>query len=227
MKDAREKFDTVADCEPAVETLFWGAHESCREVARHAERQGRGAVLPMTMKRLIDGTNAADGRRRQPNTNNAPLSEQDLYAGADAMEIVRDAHAYFSKRMDWKSTKDTLSDLERVHHVGVDAMGLLVTGHLTGAGAAVRRKVDGGGGASAAADGKKKKNASIVRLSAVERAEETAATTQDRLQEALQNRDLMKSIVNMKSIYRYPRGWFGNYAPFLNVWEECHPMAKV
>ena len=48
--------------------------------------------------------------------------------------------------------------------------------------------------ASAAADGKRKKNASIVRSSAVERAEETAATTRDRLQEALQNCDLMKSI---------------------------------
>ena len=38
-----------------------------------------------------------------------------------------------------------LEDFNRVHHVGVDAICLLVTGYLTGAGAAVRRKVDDGG----------------------------------------------------------------------------------
>mmetsp|Transcript_15238 Transcript_15238/g.29738 ORF Transcript_15238/g.29738 Transcript_15238/m.29738 type:complete len:849 (+) Transcript_15238:205-2751(+) len=185
LKDAREKFDTVADCEPAVERLYWGAHELCKEVARHAERQGRGAVLPITMKGLIDGSDRA---RNNNEMLKAPLSEQDLYAGADAMEIVRDAHAYFSKRMDWKSTKDTLSDLERVHHLGVDAMGLLVIGHLTGAGAAVRRKVEGAPLVEDK-DGKKK-----PAMRAANRAEEAAAQTRDRLQEALQNRDLMKTI---------------------------------
>jgi len=215
LKDAREKFDTVGDCEPAVERLFWGAREACVEVAVHAERQGRGGVLPPTMKRLMDannktGTGGTDGKRRASSTksslaNNAaqamsssPLTEQELYAGADAMEIVRDAHSYFFKRFEWKSTRDTMADLERVHHVGVDAMGLLVTGHLTGAGAAVRRKVDG---AATVVDKKKGKNklsagaASPARASsAAERAEESAANTRDRLQEALQNRDLMKSI---------------------------------
>lgn len=201
LKDAREKFDTVADCEPAVERLFWGAREACKEVALHAERQGRGGVLPASMKRLVDGGETKGGtmsllKPRQSNHNSdttSPLTEQELYAGADAMEIVRDAHGYFAKRREWKSTKETMDDLERVHYIGVDAMGLLVTGHLTGAGAAVRRKID----APAAPDTSNKKSParrSSTRVTAAERSEETAAKTRDRLQEALQNRDLMKSI---------------------------------
>ena len=70
------------------------------------------------------------------------MTEQELYAGADSMEIVRDAHAYFSnKQMEWQSANDAIRDLDSVHRTGVEAMGLLVVGHLTGAGAAVRRKV--------------------------------------------------------------------------------------
>ena len=38
------------------------------------------------------------------------------------MEIVRDACAYFGRRREWQSARDTIADLERVHHVGVDAM---------------------------------------------------------------------------------------------------------
>ncbi len=72
------------------------------------------------------------------------MAEQELYAGADSMEIVRDAHAYFSnKQMEWQSANDAISDLDSVHRTGVEAMGLLVVGHLTGAGAAVRRKEEG------------------------------------------------------------------------------------
>ena len=210
LKDARDKFDTVADCEPAVERLFWGAREACKEVAMHAERQGRGGVLPASMKRLVDGDNHNSNNNKgttmsllkpQQQTNHtnsdttSPLTEQELYAGADAMEIVRDAHGYFAKRVEWKSTKETMEDLERVHYIGVDAMGLLVTGHLTGAGAAVRRKVD----APPAPDANSRKSSaatrrSSTRVTAAERSEETASKTRDRLQEALQNRDLMKSI---------------------------------
>lgn len=155
----------------------------------HAQRQGRGNVLPSAMRLLLDGEdthvhillNATNNNNNgMPSSSGGPLSEQELYAGADAMEIVRDAHVYFSKRLEWKSARATMDDLERVHQVGVDAMGLLVTGHLTGAGAAVRRKVEGG-------ETKKKKKVA-------DRAEETAAETRDRLQDALQNRDLMKSI---------------------------------
>ena len=157
LKDAREKFDTVADCETAVERMYCGAREACREVALHAERQGRGNVLPPVMRGLLEGSGEASNPKSKRSMVLASISadaggsvpaltEQELYAGADAMDIVRDAHAYFSKRRDWRSTGPALEDLNRVHHVGVDAMCLLVTGHLTGAGAAVRRKVDGGGG---------------------------------------------------------------------------------
>ena len=51
--------------------------------------------------------------------------------------------------------------------------------------------------APSAPDGDKKSSGqrrSSVRVTAAERAEETAAKTRDRLQEALQNRDLMKSV---------------------------------
>ncbi|KAL3795786.1 hypothetical protein ACHAWO_005841 [Cyclotella atomus] len=182
LKDAREKFDTVSDCEISIYRLFWGARQACKEVAWHAEQQGRGGVLPNAMRLLLDGDDTnVNVKNSDISSSGGPLSEQELYAGADAMEIVRDAHAYFGKRLEWKSARATMDDLERVHQVGVDAMGLLVTGHLTGAGAAVRRKVEGG-------------EKSRKRSSAADRAEESAAQTRDRLQDALQNRDLMKSI---------------------------------
>jgi exocyst complex protein 7 len=203
LKDAREKFDTTADCEPAVERLFWGAREACKDVALHAERQGRGGVLPTSMKRLVDGSETNKGstmsllkpRQTNHNSDTSPLTEQELYAGADAMEIVRDAHGYFAKRMEWYSSKEIMQDLERVHYIGVDAMGLLVMGHLTGAGAAVRRKVDAPSAAASSNNNKSPgRRSSSTRGTAAERADETAAKTRDRLQEALQNRDLMKSI---------------------------------
>ena len=230
LKDARDKFDTVADCEPAIERLFWGAREACKEVALHAERQGRGGVLPLSMKQLVTTTSTSSSGNNtagmmtttaitttttttntsnttmsllKPRSDNeqdtsSPLTEQELYAGADAMEIIRDAHGYFAKRKEWRSTKETLGDLERVHFIGVDAMGLLVTGHLTGAGAAVRRKVEGAStvmveSKSGRSMGKRSVSTS-TRVTVAERSEESASKTRDRLQEALQNRDLMKSV---------------------------------
>ena len=63
------------------------------------------------------------------------------------MEIIRDAHLYLFDRLKWKSAHAGMenlewihqvgaSNLEWIHQVGADTMGLLVTGHLTGAGAA-------------------------------------------------------------------------------------------
>ena len=67
---------------------------------------------------------------------------------------------------------------------------------LTGAGAAVRRKVEGAttttgkrGAIAATSDGTKQRA-----MTAAERAEETASATRDRLTEALVNCDLMKSV---------------------------------
>ena len=81
---------------------------------------------------------------------------------------------------------------------GVEAMGLLVVGHLTGAGAAVRQKVEGAtttgkrGATAATTEGAGTKQRAMT---AAERAKETASATRDRLTEALVNRDLMKSVV--------------------------------
>lgn len=115
MKDAREKFDTVTDCEPALERLYKGV-----------------ATLE-------------EGRNRQKGTKTAGLisqrvllTEQDVYAAADSMEILRDAHRYFSQHTSWRSTPNTLAGIERIYKMGEDSMGLLVSLHLKGAGPAIR-----------------------------------------------------------------------------------------
>lgn len=208
----------------------------CRDVAVHAERQGRGGVLPPGMRTILEGgvcmdtTAAPKGGLRVGSDSGGggggggddggALTEQELYAGADAMEIVRDAHVYFSKRRKWQSTRDVMRDLEGVHRTGVEAMGLLVVGHLTGAGAAVRRKVEGAattttmtiGSGVVSTRGKRRGSSEAATtdatatttmtleggtkraMTAAERAEETATATRDRLTEALVNRDLMKCV---------------------------------
>ncbi|KAL3768142.1 hypothetical protein ACHAW5_001283 [Stephanodiscus triporus] len=104
-----------------------------------------------------------------------------------------------------------------LHRTGVEAMGLLVVGHLTGAGAAVRRKVEGAtaapavvgkkrGAAQSSSAGVGGASSTTRAMTAAERAEETAARTRDRLTEALLNRDLMKS---RRSTCRCRRGWCG------------------
>jgi hypothetical protein len=115
MKDAREKFDTVSDCEPAVEQLHKG-------------------VLDMEKMRM------AGGRSKGTLKSRTVLTEQDIYAAGDSLEILRDAFHFFSERNDWKSTPQTLSELERVYKKGTDAMCLLISSHLKKAGPAVRPK---------------------------------------------------------------------------------------
>lgn len=114
MKDARDKFDTVLDCEPAVARMHKG-------------------VQDMEQMRLA-------GRSKGLAKNRTVLTEQDIYAAGDSLEILRDAFDYFSQRSDWKSTPATLGDLERVYKQGTDAMCLLVSSHLKKAGQAVRPK---------------------------------------------------------------------------------------
>lgn len=106
----------------------------CREVAVHAERQGRGGVLPPGMRQILAGKDTLSNKGLRVGTvfrgtPGGALTEQELYAGADSMEIVRDAHAYFSnKQMEWQSANDAIRDLDSVHRTGVEAMGLLVVG---------------------------------------------------------------------------------------------------
>ena len=115
MKDAREKFDTVSDCEPAIERLHRGVVEM--EENRQAGGRTKGSLL-----------------------NRNVYTEQDVYAAADSMEILRDAFAFFAARKSWRSSPSTLNALERCHRLGIDAMSLLITSHLKKSGQAVRPK---------------------------------------------------------------------------------------
>ena len=115
LKDAREKFDTVADCEPALERLYKGV--ATLEEGRN--RQKGTATAGLMSQRVL-------------------LTEQDVYAAADSMEILRDAHRYFSQHKSWRSTPNTLAGIERLYKMGEDSMSLLVSLHLKGAGPAIR-----------------------------------------------------------------------------------------
>src|SRR5210317_1008560 len=123
MKDAKEKFDTIRDCEPAIERLH------------------RGVVQIQNQK-----AGKTKNARRNPfddkDADNKPvvLTEQDVYAAADSMEIIRDAHEYFIERKHWRSTGSALGSLERVHQMGVSSMCILSSFHLIDSGQAVKLK---------------------------------------------------------------------------------------
>lgn len=120
MKDAREKFDTVADCEPAIERLHRGVVEL--EEKRQAGVRGRGVLSSRNV-----------------------YTEQDVYAAGDSMEILRDAYLYFIERNSWRSAPTTLGGLERCHKLGLEAMTMLILSHLKKAGQAARPKRKKGG----------------------------------------------------------------------------------
>lgn len=115
MKDAREKFDTVSDCEPAIERLYRG-------VTDMEEKRQSGAKRKTSIK------------------NRVVLTEQDVYAAGDSMEILRDTFDYFVERKGWRSAPAALGGLERVHRMGSETMSMLITSHLKAAGQAVRPK---------------------------------------------------------------------------------------
>lgn len=119
MKEAREKFDTIADCEPSLERLHKGV-ETMERHRKENSKKGSGSSVVMA-KRII-------------------LTEQDVYAAGDSMEILRDAYSYFVKRRSWRSTPDTLAGLERIYTMGEDSMALLISLHLKAAGQGVRPK---------------------------------------------------------------------------------------
>jgi exocyst complex protein 7 len=123
MKDAREKFDTVRDCEPAIERLHRGVLDLQREKSGAKDKARRN---PFEQDKADKGA--------------VVLSEQDIYAAADSMEIIRDAYEYFIERKHWRSTTGALGSLERVHQMGVSSMCILESFHLLDAGQAVRLK---------------------------------------------------------------------------------------
>lgn len=115
MKDAREKFDTVTDCEPAIERLHKGVTE-------------------------LEETREAGGKTKGTFINRIKLTEQDVYAAADSMEILRDAYEYFAARSNWRSAPTTLGSIEGLHKMGLHAMSLLIKTKLKSAGPAIRPK---------------------------------------------------------------------------------------
>lgn len=129
MKDAREKFDTVGDCEPAIERLLKGVEDM--------EEKRRGTSKQKSQAFSRGGSNPFD---LDDDRYSQSLSEQDVYAAADNMEIIKDAFDYFLDHKHWRSASSTLANLERVHKMGVSAMSLLLTHHLMSAGQAIRVK---------------------------------------------------------------------------------------
>lgn len=166
MKDAREKFDTIVDCEPAIDRL----HRGIIHIQNEKSGKGGGKKGPVRH-------NPFDNKNSEKDKN-IILTEQDVYAAADSMEIVRDAYEYFIDRRHWRSTGNALSSLERVHHLGVSSMCVLESFHLIDSGQAIRIK------RVVKQDGE----------SRVTPANETATKTRERLAAALQNRDLLRSI---------------------------------
>lgn len=122
MNEAREKFDTIRDCEPAIERLKRGVVQMQNEKAGKTKKARRNPF--------------EDGEK----DSNVILSEQDVYAAADSMEIIRDAYDFFIDRKHWRSTAAALASLERVHQMGVSSMCILGSFHLLDSGQAVRLK---------------------------------------------------------------------------------------
>ena len=121
MKDAREKFDTVRDCEPAIERLNRGVVELQNSKSEKGRKKARNNPFE-------------DGNEKNS------LSEQDVYSAAENMGVIRDAYEYFIERKHWRSTASVLASLERVHQMGVVSMCTLENLHLTEAGQACRLK---------------------------------------------------------------------------------------
>jgi len=131
MKDAREKFDTIVDCEPAIERMQRGVlHMQNEKSGKKGGKKEAGAARQ----------NPFGDNKNSEKEKSAILTEQDVYAAADSMEIIRDAYEYFIDRRHWRSTANSLSSLERVHQMGVSSMCLLESLHLIDSGQAVRIK---------------------------------------------------------------------------------------
>ena len=215
LRDAREKLDTVVDCEPSIDRLYCGV----RELDEARQERERTIGDSMDKDDNDDDENHGkndddkDGGVIQKTTNSndiyydtrynrdddhtvntmqntvVGLTEQDVYAAADSLEIIRDAYGYFEKRPDWKATKNTMTGLERVHQLGVDAMCRMIQCHLLNCGPGV--KVKRGFGSM------RRNHSSMTKAyngPGNRHAQETARETRTRLTEALKQRDLMKEV---------------------------------
>lgn len=147
VKDARVHFDTVRDCEPAIDRLQKGVKEM-EEVFKAAMgnrgNNNNNAAVPAAggggNKNQSTATQLLLLKHRAGTGGQYVLTEQDIYAAGDSLEIIRDAYRYFTDRQSWQSTASTLNDLERVYKIGTDSMCRLLCLHLKKAGQSVRPK---------------------------------------------------------------------------------------
>jgi len=143
------------------------------------------------------------------------ITEQDVYTAADALELLKITFSYFTgheddvhknifsmdpfddqhvtlDRRQWKSTSTTLRNIEQAHQRGVDGMCLLIKAHLFKAGPAIRVKralvARGDVTVTTVKDTNNPSN-TIMQVPY-----ESAAQARIRYMNAVQNRDLMKSV---------------------------------
>ena len=204
MSDTCERFETVRDCQPAMDRLAKGAQDAKERLMHKSAlefndlknskmilfednnngngnngggQQGAGGINNSTAKEdgVIGGNNhnaslfpSADilnSPRNQnifnhnnnnhenetkeenaslssvmPFDNSLRLTEQDVYAAADSLEMLRDAHSYFLHKKDWRSSAGALGELVNVHRSGVAAMCSLVEVRLEAGGISCRLK---------------------------------------------------------------------------------------
>lgn len=214
IKDAREKFDTVPDCEPAIQRLASGAKEAMEASISIHQRNATAAAISSTPNAVSSAAGATSLNRRGgissgggeeddeidaalfSNKLSTFLTEQDIHAAADSMDILRDAYAYFLERPKWKSSPSTLRNIERVHREGVNSMALLLKAILTAAGPACRLKSTAANISTNMSSVTNKKTSAIS--SRYEH--ETAQDTRRRLTDALQKKDLLKSVGEYEDI---------------------------
>jgi exocyst complex component 7 len=141
VKDARVHFDTVRDCEPAIDRLQKGVKEmedTFKSAMGHRGSGGGGNAAAAAA--AAASKNQSTATLLLKHRGQYVLTEQDIYAAGDSLEILRDAYRYFTDRQSWQSTAMTLGDLERVYAIGTDAMCRLLSLHLKKSGQSVRPK---------------------------------------------------------------------------------------
>jgi exocyst complex protein 7 len=141
MREARERFETVSDCEPTILRLHEGVMEMEKLRTKGAARKNRRASNDSSRNSSNPFDDDDLGHATSPRGGTTVgISEQDVYSAADSMEIIKDAFDYFLEHKHWKSAPTALGGIERVHKMGVNSMCTLVSSYLLSAGLALRAK---------------------------------------------------------------------------------------
>lgn len=213
---------------------------SSRGVARNIQRALKFAVGAQSNNSNVDNTGSNDTRKaetenRNPTIlymqdkrggdadDNLDITEQDVYAAADALELLKNTYSYFTRHEDdetlhknnfnidpfddnnahldrrrWKSTASTLRNIENAHQRGVEGMCFLIKAHLLKAGPAIRMKrplvVRGDATITTVPVPKAEMGKDIKSTAIMQVPYESAAEARIRFNTAVQNRDLVKSI---------------------------------